>query len=250
MTPSHHLPAVQAQPRLSRADGTAIRAVVVDDEDSLTDLLSMALRYEGWDVRLASDGSQALSTIREFAPDIVVLDIMMPGLDGLSVLSRLRADGIQTPILFLTAKDSVDDRIAGLTVGGDDYVTKPFSLEELVARLRALLRRSTLTVAGESSPIIEVGDLTLDESTYEVSRAGTPIELTATEFELLRYLMRNPRRVLSRFQILDRVWSYDFGGKSSVVEIYISYLRKKVDVLGPPMIQTVRGVGYMLRAPE
>jgi len=250
MTQSHHLPAVQAQPRLSRPDGTAIRAVVVDDEDSLTNLLSMALRYEGWDVRLASDGHQAITTIREFKPDVVVLDIMMPGLDGLSVLSRLRADGIHTPILFLTAKDSVDDRVAGLTIGGDDYVTKPFSLEELVARLRALLRRSALTMSGEANPIIEVGDLSLDESTYEVSRAGTPIELTATEFELLRFLMRNPRRVLSRAQILDRVWSYDFGGKSSVVEIYISYLRKKIDVLGPPMINTVRGVGYMLRAPE
>jgi len=250
MNQSRHLPAVQAQPRLSRADGTAIRAVVVDDEDSLTDLLSMALRYEGWEVRLASDGQQALTTIREFRPDVIVLDIMMPGLDGLSVLTRLRADGIQTPILFLTAKDSLEDRIAGLTVGGDDYVTKPFSLEELVARLRALLRRSALTISGDATPIIEVGDLSLDESTYEVSRAGKVIDLTATEFELLRYLMRNPRRVLTRAQILDRVWSYDFGGRASVVEIYISYLRKKIDALGPPMIQTVRGVGYMLRAPE
>jgi two-component system OmpR family response regulator len=250
MNQSHHLPAVQAQPRLSRADGTAIRAVVVDDEDSLTDLLSMALRYEGWDVRLASDGHQALGTIREFRPDVIVLDIMMPGLDGLSVLTRLRADGIETPILFLTAKDSVEDRVAGLTVGGDDYVTKPFSLEELVARLRALLRRSALTIAGDADPVIDVGDLSLDESAYEVTRAGTKVDLTATEFELLRYLMRNPRRVLSRAQILDRVWSYDFGGRASVVEIYISYLRKKIDVLGPPMIHTVRGVGYMLRAAE
>jgi two-component system OmpR family response regulator len=250
MNQSLHLPAVQAQPRLSRADGTAIRAVVVDDEDSLTDLLSMALRYEGWDVRLASDGRQALTTIREFRPDVIVLDIMMPDLDGLSVLSRLRADGIHTPVLFLTAKDSIEDRIAGLTVGGDDYVTKPFSLEELVARLRALLRRSAITISGDADPVIEVGDLSLDESTYEVARAGTRVELTATEFELLRYLMRNPRRVLSRAQILDRVWSYDFGGRASVVEIYISYLRKKIDTLGPPMIQTVRGVGYMLRTPE
>jgi two-component system OmpR family response regulator len=250
MNQSLHLPAVQAQPRLSRADGTAIRAVVVDDEDSLTDLLSMALRYEGWDVRLASDGRQALTTIREFRPDVIVLDIMMPDLDGLSVLSRLRADGIHTPVLFLTAKDSIEDRIAGLTVGGDDYVTKPFSLEELVARLRALLRRSAITISGDADPVIQVGDLSLDESTYEVARAGTRVELTATEFELLRYLMRNPRRVLSRAQILDRVWSYDFGGRASVVEIYISYLRKKIDTLGPPMIQTVRGVGYMLRTPE
>lgn len=247
MTTSRHAPAIAAQPRLTRADGSPIRAVVVDDEDSLTDLLSMALRYEGWDVKLASDGRTAISTIREFRPDVVVLDIMLPDIDGLSVLSRLRADGVQTPILFLTAKDSVDDRVAGLTVGGDDYVTKPFSLEELVARLRALIRRSTLTASSDADSRLEVGDLVLDEDSYEVSRAGVPVELTATEFELLRFLMRNPRRVLSKAQILDRVWSYDFGGKSSVVEIYISYLRKKIDSLGAPMIHTVRGFGYVLK---
>ena len=226
MTTSNHAPAIAAQPRISRADGSPIRAVVVDDEDSLTDLLSMALRYEGWDVKLASDGQKALSVIREFRPDVVVLDIMLPDIDGLTVLSRLRADGIQVPILFLTAKDSVDDRVAGLTVGGDDYVTKPFSLEELVARLRGLIRRSALAVSDSADSVLEVGDLRLDEDSYEVSRAGAAIELTATEFELLRFLMRNPRRVLSKAQILDRVWSYDFGGRSSVVEIYISYLRK------------------------
>ena len=247
MTTSRHVPTAEPQPRLSRADGTPIRAVVVDDEDSLTDLLSMALRYEGWDVRLAGDGQKALAVIREFRPDVIVLDVMLPDIDGLAVLSRLRADGIQTPILFLTAKDSVDDRVAGLTVGGDDYVTKPFSLEELVARLRALIRRSTLAVADAVDSVLTIGDLTLDEDSYEVHRAGVPIELTATEFELLRFLMRNPRRVLSRAQILDRVWSYDFGGRSSVVEIYISYLRKKVDSLGPAMIHTVRGFGYVLK---
>ncbi len=236
------------QARLTRADGSPVRAVVVDDEDSLTDLLSMALRYEGWDVKLASDGQHALSVIREHKPDVVVLDIMLPDIDGLAVLSRLRADGNQVPILFLTAKDTMDDRIAGLTVGGDDYVTKPFSLEELVARLRALIRRSSITLAASPDSRITVGDLELDEESYEVSRAGQQVELTATEFELLRYLMRNPRRVLSKVQILDRVWSYDFGGKSSVVEIYISYLRKKIDSLGPRMIHTVRGVGYMLKA--
>jgi len=233
--------------RLTRADGSAIRAVVVDDEDSLTDLLSMALRYEGWDVKIASTGQAALSTIRSFRPDVVVLDIMLPDLDGLSVLTRLRADGIDSPILFLTAKDAVDDRIAGLTIGGDDYVTKPFSLEELVARLRGLIRRSHLAVNETEDPFIVVGDLTLDEESYEVRRAGEIIELTATEFKLLRLLMRNQRRVLSRAQIIDRVWSYDFEGKSSVVELYISYLRKKVDAIGPPMIHTVRGVGYMLK---
>ena len=247
MTTSNHAPAIAAQPRISRADGSPIRAVVVDDEDSLTDLLSMALRYEGWDVKLAGDGQKALSVIREFRPDVVVLDIMLPDIDGLTVLSRLRADGIQVPILFLTAKDSVDDRVAGLTVGGDDYVTKPFSLEELVARLRGLIRRSALAVSDSADSVLEVGDLRLDEDSYEVSRAGTPIELTATEFELLRFLMRNPRRVLSKAQILDRVWSYDFGGRSSVVEIYISYLRKKIDTLGEPMIHTVRGFGYVLK---
>lgn len=247
MSESRHAPASRARPVIARADGSPIRAVVVDDEDSLTDLLSMALRYEGWDVRLAADGQKALSVIREFRPDVVVLDIMLPDIDGLTVLSRLRADGLQTPILFLTAKDSVDDRVAGLTVGGDDYVTKPFSLEELVARLRALIRRSNITLSGEEDSLIEVGDLSLDEESYEVRRAGVVVDLTATEFELLRFLMRNPRRVLSKAQILDRVWSYDFGGRSSVVEIYISYLRKKIDSLGAPMIHTVRGFGYLIK---
>jgi two-component system OmpR family response regulator len=247
MSISRHSTAPVPQTRLTRLDGSPIRAVVVDDEDSLTDLLSMALRYEGWDVRIAADGQKALTTIREFRPDVVVLDVMLPDITGLSVLSRLRADGIQTPILFLTAKDAVDDRVAGLTVGGDDYVTKPFSLEELVARLRALIRRSSITQSDADDSVIEVGDLSLDEESYEVRRAGQLVELTATEFELLRYLMRNPRRVLSKAQILDRVWSYDFGGRSSVVEIYISYLRKKIDSLGPAMIHTVRGFGYVLK---
>jgi two-component system OmpR family response regulator len=247
MTSSHQARSTAVQPRLTRADGSPIRAMVVDDEDSLTDLLSMALRYEGWDVRVAADGQHALAAIREFRPDVVVLDVMLPDIDGLAVLSRLRADGIQTPILFLTAKDSVDDRIAGLTVGGDDYVTKPFSLEELVARLRALIRRSNLAVNASEGSRIEVGDLVMDEDSYEVRRGGKIVELTATEFELLRFLMRNPRRVLNKAQILDRVWSYDFGGRSSVVEIYISYLRKKIDSLGEPMIHTVRGFGYVLK---
>ncbi|TFB56635.1 response regulator transcription factor [Cryobacterium sp. Sr3] len=234
-------------PRLTRADGSAIRVLVVDDEPTLTDLLQMALRYEGWEVRTAGEGRQALTIAREFRPDAIVLDIMLPDLDGLQVLQRLRSDGHETPVLFLTAKDSLDDRLKGLTAGGDDYVTKPFSLEEVVARLRGLIRRSTLTVADSLDPRISVGDLTLDEDSYEVFRGGDAIELTATEFELLRFLMRNPRRVLSKAQILDRVWSYDFGGKSSVVEIYISYLRKKVDAGRVPMIHTVRGAGYMLK---
>ncbi|MEO6200707.1 MAG: response regulator transcription factor [Cryobacterium sp.] len=234
-------------PRLHKADGTPIRVLVVDDEPMLTDLLSMALRYEGWEVRTAGEGRQALTIAREFRPDAIVLDIMLPDIDGLQVLQRVRSDGNETPVLFLTAKDALADRIAGLTAGGDDYVTKPFSLEEVVARLRGLIRRSTLSVPDSTDPRITVGDLTLDEDSYEVTRAGEQIDLTATEFELLRFLMRNPRRVLSKAQILDRVWSYDFGGKSSVVEIYISYLRKKIDAGREPMIHTVRGAGYMLK---
>ena len=238
------------RPRLKHADGSPIRVLVVDDEPTLTDLLQMALRYEGWEVRTASDGRHALNLAREFRPDAIVLDIMLPDIDGMQVLSRVRADGQNTAVLFLTAKDSLEDRINGLTAGGDDYVTKPFSLEELVARLRGLIRRSMLAVNDEEDPRLVVGDLVLDEDSHEVSRAGDPIELTATEFELLRYLMRNPRRVLSKTQILDRVWNYDFGGKSSVVEIYISYLRRKIDAGRKPMIHTVRGAGYMLKAAE
>ena len=234
-------------PRLTHPDGSPVRALVVDDEPSLADLVSMALRYEGWEVRTALTGQEALAHGREFRPDIVVLDIMLPDLDGLEVLRRLRADGSNVPVLFLTAKDAVDDRVVGLTAGGDDYVTKPFSLEELVARLRGLIRRSALVVSERADPEIRVGDLVLNEESYEVRRGDVSIDLTATEFELLRFLMRNPRRVLSREQILDRVWSYDFGGKSSVVELYISYLRKKIDVLGDPMIHTVRSVGYVLK---
>ncbi|MCR8670584.1 response regulator transcription factor [Agrococcus sp. HG114] len=239
---------LRAQPRLTRPDGSPIRIVVVDDEQSLADLVAMGLKYEGWDVRTAANGQQALQAVREFRPDAVVLDIMLPDIDGLTVLQRLRSAGFDVPVLFLTAKDSLDDRVAGLTAGGDDYVTKPFGLEEVVARLRGLIRRTA--AAAEESSVLWVGDLMMDEDSYEVRRGGQQVDLTATEFELLRYLMRNPRRVLSKAQILDRVWSYDFGGRASVVELYISYLRKKIDTLGPPMIHTVRGVGYQLRAAE
>ena len=232
---------------LTRPDGSPVRALVVDDEPSLGELIQMALRYEGWQVETATDGAAALAKARAFQPDVVVLDIMMPGLDGLEVLKRLRASGDDVAVLFLTAKDAVADRVVGLTAGGDDYVTKPFSLEEVVARLRSLLRRTGRAVTGYTDPIIRVGDLTLDEESYEVTRAGRPIELTAKEFELLRYLMRNPRRVVSKLQILDRVWSYDFEGRSSIVEIYISYLRRKIEADAPPMIHTVRGVGYLIK---
>ncbi|QEO08751.1 response regulator transcription factor [Protaetiibacter larvae] len=234
-------------PLLTRPDGSPVRALVVDDEPALVELIQLALRYEGWQVETATDGASALAKARSFAPDVVVLDIMMPGLDGLEVLGRLRASGNDVAVLFLTAKDAVADRIVGLTAGGDDYVTKPFSLEEVVARLRALLRRSGHAVSGYTDPVLRVGDLTLDEESYEVTRAGRAIELTAKEFELLRYLMRNPRRVVSKLQILDRVWSYDFEGRSSIVELYISYLRKKIEADGPPLIHTVRGVGYLIK---
>jgi two-component system OmpR family response regulator len=236
--------------KLTRIDGTPVRALVVDDEVSLGDLLQMALRYEGWDVKTATGGQQALAIARQFKPDVVVLDVMMPDLDGLEVLHRMRADGLDIPVLFLTAKDSVDDRIAGLTAGGDDYVTKPFSLEEVVARLRGLIRRSSRIVSDAVDPELRVGDLLLNEESYEVSRNGVPIELTATEFELLRFMMRNSKRVLSKAQILDRVWSYDFGGRSNIVELYVSYLRKKIDIGRDPMIHTLRGAGYVLKPPR
>ena len=232
-----------------KTDAQKIRALVVDDEDSIANLISMALRYEGWDVGTAANGAEAIAKVRDFQPHVAVLDIMLPDVDGIQVVSRLRSEGELLPVLFLTALDSVDDRVNGLTAGGDDYVTKPFSLEELIARLRALVRRSQLLQDQHPDPILRVGDLVLNEDSYEVERAGRAIDLTTTEFELLRYLMRNPRRVLSKAQILDRVWSYDFGGKPSVVELYISYLRKKIDAGQPQMIHTVRGAGYMLKPP-
>ena len=236
-----------ASPALLRPDGSPLRVLVVDDEQMLTDLLSMALRMEGWEVRTAGSGFQALQAAREFAPDAMVLDVMMPDLDGMAVLQRLRQSGDDVPVLFLTAKDAVSDRVAGLTAGGDDYVTKPFSLEEVVARLRGLIRRGGTAAQADAGNVLVVGDLTLDEDSHEVHRAGDEISLTATEFELLRFLMRNPRRVLSKAQILDRVWQYDFGGQANVVELYISYLRKKVDAGREPMIHTMRGAGYVLK---
>jgi two-component system response regulator TrcR len=223
--------------------------LVVDDESSLTELLTMALRYEGWEVADAATGRAAMRLVGEFRPDAVVLDIMLPDMDGLGVLQLLRDSGTYTPTLFLTARDSVMDRVTGLTAGGDDYMTKPFSLEELVARLRGLLRRSAyLTPANDET--LTVGDLELDGVSREVTRDGAPISLTSTEFELLRFLMRNPRRALTREEVLQKVWNYDFGGRSSIVDLYVSYLRKKVDAGREPMIQTVRGVGYMLRPAE
>jgi two-component system OmpR family response regulator len=234
---------------LSRTDGSPVRALVVDDEPTLAELLSTALRYEGWRVEHALTGQAAIKLARTLNPDVILLDIMLPDLSGLEVLRRIRATAPTVPVLFLTAKDAVEDRVAGLTAGGDDYVTKPFSLEEVVARLRALLRRAG-AVSEREEPVLVVGDLEMDEDSHEVTRAGQDIHLTATEFELLRYLMRNPRRVLSKAQILDRVWQYDFGGQANIVELYVSYLRRKIDAGRTPMIHTLRGVGYVLKPGE
>ncbi|WP_136194215.1 MULTISPECIES: response regulator transcription factor [Actinomyces] len=231
---------------LTRPDGSPIRVLVVDDEQTLADLLASALRYEGWEVSTAGTGRAAVRCAQELDPDVIVLDIMLPDFDGLEVMRRIHGHQPNVPVLFLTAKDAVEDRVAGLTAGGDDYVTKPFSLEEVVARLRALLRRSGVG-SEKPSNVLEVGDLRMDEDSHEVWRGGDEIRLTATEFELLRYLMRNPRRVLSKPQILDRVWNYDFGGQANIVELYISYLRRKIDKGREPMIHTMRGVGYVLK---
>jgi two-component system, OmpR family, response regulator len=231
---------------MCRADGNPINVLVVDDEAVLAEMVSMALRYEGWNISTAGDGSTAIAAARAQRPDVVVLDVMLPDMSGLDVLHKLREENPQLPVLLLTAKDAVEDRIAGLTAGGDDYVTKPFSIEEVVLRLRALLRRTGVTTVDSGAQLV-VGDLVLDEDSHEVTRAGEPISLTSTEFELLRFMMRNSKRVLSKAQILDRVWSYDFGGRSNIVELYISYLRKKIDNGREPMIHTLRGAGYVLK---
>ena len=233
-----------------RLDGTPTRVLVVDDEESLAEVLASVLRLEGFAVRTALSGSAAMTAAREFMPDAIILDVMLPDLSGFEILRRIRAGDPDVCVLFLTARDSVEDRIAGITAGGDDYVTKPFSLEEVLARLRGLLRRAGRTSAAAGQAGLTVADLTMDEDAHEVRRGGELIELTATEFELLRFLMRNPRRVLSKAQILDRVWNYDFGGRAHVVELYISYLRKKIDAGREPLIHTVRGAGYLLRPPS
>jgi two-component system OmpR family response regulator len=228
-------------------DSPARRILVVDDEPSIVDSVSTSLRYEGFDVDEATTGRRALAMAQDRPPDLIVLDVMLPDLDGLEVTRRLRADGIRTPVLFLTARDALDDKLAGLTIGGDDYVTKPFSLAEVIARIRVILRRSL----GEEDDdgILRFADLEMNEASHEVRRGGQPIQLTATEFNLLRYFLLNPRRVLSKPQILDHVWHYDFGGEPNVVETYVSYLRKKLERHGPPLIHTIRLVGYTLREP-
>ncbi len=229
----------------ARESDDQVRVLVVDDEPNITELVATALRYEGFDVRSAGDGREALALVETFRPELLVLDVMLPDIDGFEVQRRLIDRGRKTPVVFLTAKDATEDKVRGLTIGGDDYVTKPFSLEELVARIRAVLRRTRAAETDERR--LKFADLEMDDDAHEVRRGERVIELTPTEFSLLRFLLANPRRVLSKDQILDHVWHYDFGGDASIVETYISYLRKKVDVEEPRLIHTVRGVGYTLR---
>jgi two-component system OmpR family response regulator len=225
------------------------RLLVVDDEPTILELLSASLRYAGFDVRTAATGNEALQALHSYEPDLLVLDVMMPDLDGFTVARRLRADGARIPVLFLTARDATEDKVTGLTLGGDDYVTKPFSLEEVVARIRAVLRRTSDLSLGKPPSRMSFADLELDEDSHEVWKAGTAVSLSPTEFKLLRYFMLNPGRVLSKAQILDHVWNYDFGGDANVVESYVSYLRRKVDTAEVRLLHTLRGVGYVLRRP-
>jgi two-component system OmpR family response regulator len=225
------------------------RILVVDDEASISDLIATSLKFVGFDVRTAATGSQALTIAEEFKPHAMILDVMLPDLDGFEVCRQIRNEGIEVGVLFLSAKDEMKDKVQGLTIGGDDYMTKPFSLEELVARLRALLRRIGVVEQAMDEEKIRFADLELDEAVHEARRAGHLLELSPTEFTLLRYLLINADRVVSKAQILDHVWDNDFGGDAGIVETYISYLRKKIDIYDPPLIHTVRGVGYRLRLP-
>jgi two-component system OmpR family response regulator len=229
-------------------NGRPHRVLVVDDEPNIVDVISMALRFQGFEVESAGTGADAIAAVAAFKPELIVLDVMLPDMEGFDVARRLGAERARVPIVFLTARDSTEDKIRGLTIGGDDYVTKPFSLEELIARIRSVLRRSGLAEPESSRLTFE--DIELDEDAHEVTRDGEVVDLTATEYRLLRYLMLNPRRVLTRAQLLEHVWEYDFGGDARVLETYVSYLRKKLDRHGPPLIHTVRGVGYALRPPR
>jgi len=224
------------------------RLLVVDDEPNIVELLSASLRFAGFEVATAPGGLEAIEVARSFRPDLLVMDVMMPGLDGFGVVRRLRSEGVRTPVVFLTAKDSTEDKVTGLTLGGDDYVTKPFSLEEVVARIRTVLRRVSTSPSAASH--LSFADIELDEDTHEVWKDGVLVPLSPTEFKLLRYFMQNPGRVLSKAQILDHVWHYDFGGEANVVESYVSYLRRKVDTTEPRLLHTLRGVGYVLRLPR
>jgi two-component system OmpR family response regulator len=226
------------------------RLLVVEDDANIVELLSASLRYAGFDVTTARDGHAALTAVRELRPDLVVLDVMLPRLNGFDVVRRLSADGLRCPVLFLTARDGTADKITGLTVGGDDYVTKPFSLDEVVARIRAILRRAAAGGSRAPSEKLTFADIELDDETHEAYKDGTPVALSPTEFKLLRYFLQNPGRALSKAQILDHVWNYDFGGDANVVESYVSYLRRKIDTTEPRLLHTLRGVGYVLRLPR
>jgi len=240
--------AATAEPGAPAPGSAVARVLVVDDEPAIADLVATTLRYEGFETKTAGDGRAALADVESFRPDLLVLDVMLPDVDGFEVQRKLVDRGLRVPVLFLTARDSVEDRVRGLTLGGDDYLTKPFSIEELVARVRAILRR---TRPEDTTPaLLSYFDLEIDEETRDVRRAGRRIDLSPTEYTLLRYLLVNARRIMSKAQILDHVWQYDFGGDGRIVETYISYLRKKIDAGAVPLIQTVRGVGYVLRHPE
>ena len=227
-----------------------VKVLVVDDEANIVELLTVSLKFQGFDVRSANSGTDALRVAREFRPDAYILDVMMPGMDGFELLGKLRQEGLDGPVLYLTAKDGVDQRIHGLTIGADDYVTKPFSLEEVITRLRVIMRRGGAAEESTNDATMSYADLTLNDDTHEVTKAGELIELSPTEFNLLRYLMQNKEVVLSKSKILDNVWHYDFGGDGNVVESYISYLRRKIDTGDTQLIHTVRGVGYVLRTPR
>lgn len=227
-----------------------VKILVVDDEPNIVELLTVSLKFQDFDVASANSGQEALTVAREFRPDAFILDVMMPGMDGFELLSKLREEGFDGPVLYLTAKDGVEDRIHGLTIGADDYVTKPFSLEEVITRLRVILRRGNVADDEPQDATLRYADLTLNDETHEVTKAGKIVDLSPTEFNLLRYLMLNAEVVLSKAKILDNVWHYDFGGDGNVVESYISYLRRKVDTGDVPLIHTVRGVGYVLRTPR
>lgn len=227
-----------------------VKVLVVDDEANIVELLTVSLKFQGFDVRSANSGTDALRVAREFRPDAYILDVMMPGMDGYELLQKLRSEGLEGPVLYLTAKDGVESRIHGLNIGADDYITKPFSLEEVITRLRVVLRRGNVQEDANEESSITYADLTLNDDTHEVTKGGELIELSPTEFNLLRFLMLNKEVVLSKAKILDNVWHYDFGGDGNVVESYISYLRRKIDTGDMPLIHTVRGVGYVLRKPR
>lgn len=235
---------------MSETSTPPVKVLVVDDEPNIVDLLNVSLKFQGFDVETAGSGQEALDKAREFQPDAFILDVMMPGMDGFELLNKLREEGLEGPVLYLTAKDAVEDRIHGLTIGADDYVTKPFSLEEVITRLRVILRRGHVAEEQSDDSTIRYADLTLNDETHEVTKGGEIIDLSPTEFNLLRYLMLNAEVVLSKAKILDNVWHYDFGGDGNVVESYISYLRRKIDTGDVPLIHTVRGVGYVLRTPR